>query len=638
MTIELDAHATDDLRPRTRMRLAALTARVATFIVALLVSSLAVALPAQASPTLSIEPQTPSTGSTMRFDVWVIDDYGEKTPPSSVVAQMLHPTPGCSVSNTGGISLTIEPATACVVRFLAEGPGISFRSDVTVSRLSITFDENHGAAPIPTTVTGFDIGSTPAELGIVFPAPARTDFDFSGWNTAADGSGTTVTAGTGLTATPGITLYAQWTEHRVLTLTASTTTVAAGGSIDFTVLGQETGTVPTLSSSAPTDVITGFGIRFTTAGTRTITARLDGYTDASIAVSVTPGPATQVTVAPPEISADVISWGWRSSDEYGNPAVITPALFRIDGLCSLTRTTTGTEGVVQFEPPAVPGTCRGWFDGVSSPEFFAGLFSVHFDENHPAAPTPVTETRFGVATTLGGLGIPLPQPTRSGYRFLGWNTALDGRGTVFTDADLLTETPDLTVYAQWQEKVLALTPSDAPLTAGQSVDFTVTGHDAGTTPTLSSSNPTDTITGLTVRAVQAGTRTITATLDGHTSATAVLTVTAGAPATLILTSPAASVGRHGSLTFAVRGADGYGNLVDIDPDSVILTSSVRTDRIARLTVTFRDAGTHTITGALGELSSSVTVEVRRAAEPPFPKPPRGPRQLLVELLSWFTRG
>lgn len=48
------------------------------------------------------------------------------------------------------------------------------------------------------------------------------------------------------------------------------------------------------------------------------------------------------------------------------------------------------------------------------------------------------------ATTVGALPA---QPTRAGYRFMGWNTKADGTGAVFTSNTAVTG--DLTVYAQW---------------------------------------------------------------------------------------------------------------------------------------------------------------------------------------------
>jgi len=50
---------------------------------------------------------------------------------------------------------------------------------------------------------------------------ARTGYAFTGWNTAANGSGTTYTAGDSYTANAAVTLYAKWTEAYPVTYNAN---------------------------------------------------------------------------------------------------------------------------------------------------------------------------------------------------------------------------------------------------------------------------------------------------------------------------------------------------------------------------------------------------------------------------------
>ena len=73
---------------------------------------------------------------------------------------------------------------------------------------SVTFNKNGGdteASPGSITVTsGGNVGTLPAE-------PARSGYTFSGWNTAANGSGTAFT--TAAAVTSNITVYAQWTAN-----------------------------------------------------------------------------------------------------------------------------------------------------------------------------------------------------------------------------------------------------------------------------------------------------------------------------------------------------------------------------------------------------------------------------------------
>lgn len=53
-----------------------------------------------------------------------------------------------------------------------------------------------------------------------------------------------------------------------------------------------------------------------------------------------------------------------------------------------------------------------------------------------------------IAGVVNHFNLPTVEPTRSGYKFAGWNTKADGTGDVFTTETDVTES--MTVYAQWQ--------------------------------------------------------------------------------------------------------------------------------------------------------------------------------------------
>lgn len=53
-----------------------------------------------------------------------------------------------------------------------------------------------------------------------------------------------------------------------------------------------------------------------------------------------------------------------------------------------------------------------------------------------------------IAGVVNHFNLPTVEPTRSGYKFTGWNTKADGTGDVFTAETDVTES--MTVYAQWQ--------------------------------------------------------------------------------------------------------------------------------------------------------------------------------------------
>jgi uncharacterized repeat protein (TIGR02543 family) len=78
-------------------------------------------------------------------------------------------------------------------------------------------------------------------------------------------------------------------------------------------------------------------------------------------------------------------------------------------------------------------------------------YTVIFDKNSgDTEAIPATKTVDDPATTVGTL--PATEPTKSGYDFAGWYTAVTG-GTAFTATTTVTE--NITVFAQWTPKTIA---------------------------------------------------------------------------------------------------------------------------------------------------------------------------------------
>lgn len=81
----------------------------------------------------------------------------------------------------------------------------TFTAKWRLKTYAVTFNANGGAsAPASQTKTW---GQT---LTLTSSVPTRTGYDFTGWNTAANGSGTSYASGASYTANSGATLYAQW--------------------------------------------------------------------------------------------------------------------------------------------------------------------------------------------------------------------------------------------------------------------------------------------------------------------------------------------------------------------------------------------------------------------------------------------
>ena len=138
------------------------------------------------------------------------------------------------------------------------------------SSASLAFGLNGGVGG-PSTVTGGGASS----VALSTTEPTRDGYTFTGWNTAADGTGTSYSGDDPYTLpTSGTdTLYAQW--QPVATTTTTTTTVA-----------------PTATTSAPT----------TTTSVAPTTTTLAPTTTTSVAPTTTTSAPTTTTTAPPVVA------------------------------------------------------------------------------------------------------------------------------------------------------------------------------------------------------------------------------------------------------------------------------------------------------------------------------------------------
>ena len=96
----------------------------------------------------------------------------------------------------------------------ADGATVNFNADTTLyaqwtQNPVITFNANGGDGLMPTQTV-----QPGAAAALTANAFTRADYDFAGWNTAADGTGTAYADGADITASENVTLYAQWTLHK----------------------------------------------------------------------------------------------------------------------------------------------------------------------------------------------------------------------------------------------------------------------------------------------------------------------------------------------------------------------------------------------------------------------------------------
>jgi hypothetical protein len=174
------------------------------------------------------------------------------------------------------------------------------------------------------------------------------------------------------------------------------------------------------------------------------------------------------------------------------------------------------------------------------------------------------------------------------------------------------ETPD---PEEGETRTLVLSPEDAVVKPGVPISFEVTvldeegGVPLDPQPELDLHFFTDAggdvFDGNTLTAHSDGPRAVMVTSPGQYGVTELWVI--GDPVELAIAPSATSVGKGGSLSFTVTGKDRWGTA--IDGSDAVLTSSVPTDVITGMNVTFPTASPHTITATLGGMTATVTVEV-----------------------------
>jgi|GEM_PF-2605516 len=245
-------------------------------------------------------------------------------------------------------------------------------------------------------------------------------------------------------------------------------------------------------------------------------------------------------------------------------------------------------------------------------------FDITFVANDAGA-APASAPFRAYAATLGEAGYVTSGISYPGYVVDSWNTESDGSGTTVSLTTAIapeTTAGAVTLYATWVPQELALVSGSPESTIDGTVTTFVselsgdlgTSTDVSATATLTSDDGADVAVGDSVTFPTAGARTITSTYAAFT-ATLPVTVAVGALASVTITPSASSVAEGDTLSFAVSGVDAGGSAVTIAASDVVLTSSVPTDVVSGLDVTFPTASPHTITATVGGMSDSVTIQV-----------------------------
>ena len=344
---------------------------------------------------------------------------------------------------SGSLSGTITEKTTVILQF-------------KTASYTVTFNANGGSvSPTNKTVT---YGSTYGDL----PTPTRTGYTFDGWYTTASG-GSKVTSTTTVTTASNHTLYAHWTP-RTYTVNFSPN----GGSLDTTSMEV---TYDSTYGNLPTPTKTGYtfdGWYTAVSGGTKITSSTKVTTAANhrLYAHWTPRMYT-VNFSPNGGSMDTTSIQVTYGSPYGTLPTPTKTGYTFDGWYTAVSGGTKITSSTKVTTAANHRLYAHW-----TPR----TYTVNFSPNGGSMDTTSMEVTYG--STYGTL----PTPTKTGYTFDGWYTAVSG-GRNITSSTKVTTASNHRLYAHWTANTYTVnfSPNGGTMdTASMEVTY---GSTYGTLPT-----------------------------------------------------------------------------------------------------------------------------------------------------------
>ncbi|MGC1420575.1 MAG: InlB B-repeat-containing protein [Acidimicrobiales bacterium] len=323
-------------------------------------------------------------------------------------------------------------------QYFADGAMYGFDSNISLyaqwapNVYDVTYVAGGGTVTPPSV--NYTVGTTPLTLA----TPTLTGNTFLGWNTAADGSGTSYSAGSPYTPVANVTLYAQWSTM-VYTLTYD----VQGGSVSPATVIFPFGTsaltlpTPTFIGHAFADwntVADGSGSSYAAGSLYTPEASLTLYAQWTPDVFTLSYDAAGGTVSP--VSANYTVGASALT-------LVTPQFVgHVFGSWNTSVDGSGTSyaGNATFVPTSSETLYAQW---TLVPA--AAMSTVSF------APNGATGT---IASVTGSDGTSFTLPTADaltypGFTFAGWNASAQAIGSNYASASIITLSSSLTLYAQW---------------------------------------------------------------------------------------------------------------------------------------------------------------------------------------------
>ncbi|MEY3733844.1 MAG: hypothetical protein RL347_1203, partial [Actinomycetota bacterium] len=313
-------------------------------------------------------------------------------------------------------------------------------SDASTS-YTVTFDANGG------TGTMVPQSSTTA-AALAANTFTRGGYTFTGWNTAANGSGTAYANGATYPFTASTTLYAQWrVADKVVVFLANG---GAGGAA--AQLGNASTALRANTFTRRGHTFTGWNTQANGSGTAYANGAVYAFAaDLTLYAQWTVTPAVSTVTFNSNGGVGVMA-----PQSASTPTALSPNAFTYVGRSFVAWNTAANGSGVTYVNQAV-------FPFTSSATLYAQWSAAPPPPPSPPGPTP-SPTYTVTFNANGGMGTMSPQTasnpatlmpnafTRTGFAFAGWNTSADGSGVAFANGATYSFTANLTLYAQWAQR------------------------------------------------------------------------------------------------------------------------------------------------------------------------------------------
>ena len=294
----------------------------------------------------------------------------------------------------------------------------------------LTYDSKGGSTCSPSTKNGIE-NNTWGSLC----SPTKTGYNFKGWNTKTDGSGTTITANSIVTG--NLTVYAQWEAKTYKISYISNGGKSCSPSYKNAKYGSTWGSLCT-----PTR--TGYKFRYWNTKTNGSGSNITANSKVTENITV---------YAQWEPNSYRISFNSNGGTSCSPSYKISKYGSSWGILCSTSKTgytfkqwNTRADG----SGSNITASSKVTGDTTVYAQWQAKTYKLSYNSNKGNACYPTYKNG-----SYGSAWGTLCTPTRTGYDFIKWNTNASGSGTTISSNTRVTG--DTTVYAQWQAKSYTLT-------------------------------------------------------------------------------------------------------------------------------------------------------------------------------------